>query len=107
LFINQLDAVSPFILSPVKLNTLLLKQEFFYYITRIFYVSCIKKLGSVYLSFFFIFLFCFSQAEQTLPKPIQLNTHLQIDDEPINPETWKEISLVAKNNKTRQPFKKD
>ena len=58
----------------------------------------LKKLGYVYLSFFFIFLSCFSQAEQTLPKPIQLNTHLQIDDEPINPETWKEISLVAKGS---------
>lgn len=40
-----------------------------------------------------MFCSCFSQAEQALPQPIQLNTHLQIDNEPINPETWQQISL--------------
>ncbi|GEM_PF-2691541 len=49
-----------------------------------------------FLLFFFAFLSCFTQAQEALPKPIQLNTYLAIDDEEITPETWKQISLVAK-----------
>ena len=48
-----------------------------------------------FLLFCFAVISCFTQAEEVSLESIQLNTHLQIDQEPITPETWKQISLVA------------